>query len=360
MKKIFFVFVSLFLVIGGAAFFFWPMSNVSVSDISYTSLQQQVSEHKIQVATFAGGCFWCTESDFEKVPGVIAVFSGYSGGAEIDPTYDDVSAGVTGHIESVQVFFDSEDISYRALLDVFWKHIDPTDAGGQFVDRGGQYQSALFYHTPEQLTLAQETKASLEQSGVFQKAIVTPFLSFQSFYLAEDYHQDYYKKNPVRYNFYRSRSGRDQFLESVWDREASLRKQLTPLQYAVTQENGTEPPFDNAYWDHKERGIYVDLISGEALFSSTDKYVSGTGWPSFVKPLVADNILEKEDKKLFVTRTEVRSKKGDAHLGHLFPDGPEDRGGLRYCVNSAALRFVPQDRLVEEGYEEFLSLFLER
>ncbi len=330
----------------------------STKDTGITGIAYDTT--KYQTATFAGGCFWCLEPPFERLTGVIDVISGYTGGNFENPTYEDVVRGDTGHLEAVVVLYDPEQITYAELLDVFWRQIDPTDDGGQFVDRGSHYRTAIFYHGSDQLALAELSKSNLGLSGRFEKPIVTEILAAAKFYPAENYHQDFYQKSPGRYESYRANSGRDRFIEEYWNRaievEESAIDQLTPLQYYVTQKNGTETPFDNEYWDHTEPGIYVDVVSGEALFSSLDKFDSGTGWPSFTKPIDNNNIIEKEDRALFMLRTEVRSNEADSHLGHVFNDGPEITG-LRYCINSAALRFIHLDDLEKEGYGSFLSLW---
>jgi peptide methionine sulfoxide reductase msrA/msrB len=308
-------------------------------------------------ATFAGGCFWCMVEPFDEREGIIEIRSGYTGGVTEHPSYKEVISGDTGHVEAVQILFDPDVFPYENLLDVFWQQIDPTDASGQFRDRGQSYRTAIFYHDERQKQLALKSKRELSESGKFRKPIATEILPARAFFDAEEYHQDFYKKNAFRYALYRRGSGREEFKREHWPQDRThLKEKLTGLQYYVTQENGTEPPFENEYWDNTEEGLYVDVVSGEPLFTSKDQFDSGCGWPSFTKPVMDASVKEQFDLSHKSTRVEVRSREGDSHLGHVFPDGPGPKG-LRYCINSAALRFIPKERLEAEGYGDFLILF---
>lgn len=351
-------------------------------------------------ATFAGGCFWCIEAAFLDVPGVSAAVSGYANGHDPAPTYEKVGTGKTGHTEAVQVSYDPARVSYATLLEIFWRQIDPTDLQGQFADRGSQYRPAIIYHNEEQKRLAEDSKARVAASGLFRDAVVVPVEPFKSFFPAEEYHQKYCKLNPERYQRYKTGSGRAGFIEKAWGKnpppviaptplndgvidgavdapggkpgaslddpreacdltglsDAELRRRLSPEQYEITRRNGTERPFANAYWNNKREGLYVDVVSGEPLFSSRDKFESGTGWPSFTQPVQGARVKELTDRSHGMTRVEVRSGKADSHLGHVFPDGPGPEG-LRYCINSASLRFIPKEDLEKEGYGEYAGLF---
>lgn len=297
---------------------------------------------------------------FHKYEGVERVISGYTGGHVDNPTYQQVCSETTGHLEAIEVTFDPDVISYEELLRIYWRQIDPTDGGGQFNDRGESYRPAIFYHSEEQRVAAERSKQEIEDSGRFDRPIEVEIRPAKTFWEAEDYHQDYYKKNPFRYEMYRVGSGRAKFVKEAWSDkklQKELKDRLTPMQYKVTQENGTEPPFQNEYWDEEREGLYVDVIDGTPLFTSRDKFQSNCGWPSFARPIEEKRVDMNMDTTHHMVRTEVRSKRADSHLGHLFDDGPKELGGLRYCINSAALRFIPKEELESAGYGEYKHLF---
>lgn len=340
-----------------------------------------------KTALLANGCFWCAEHDLGKVPGVLDVVSGYSGGSTENPTYENYAA--SGHREVVLVTYDASKVSFGNLVEHIIKHGDPTDAEGSFGDRGREYAPAIYYEDDVEKIEARLIIDSVDALRAFPNPLpllVTPRVPF---WAAEEYHQNYSEKNPIRYNLYRTASGRDAFIKKYWGDSANtfalpsvqtgpgsgtvtskenswqsfvkpssevLRARLTSIQYEVTQEDGTETSFKNEYDKNDVEGIYVDIVSGEPLYFSKDKYDSGTGWPSFVKPISLDVVTQKEDNTFFTKRTEVRSRYADSHLGHVFDDGPVDRGGKRYCMNSAALRFIPRTQMEQDGYAYLFPL----
>ena len=395
MKKKFLITTGAIIVILGGGYFYLVASSmtggaffVDTKGIDYTPQTKTTNSEKLKTAQFAGGCFWCVEADFEKVPGVVDVVSGYAGGTNENPTYDTYSKG--GHREVVEVTYDSSFVTYEELVEYLLRHIDPVDPEGSFYDRGYQYTSAIFYSSEEEKEIAESVIARIDAMEVYPSPIVTPVEPILEFWPAEDFHQDYYRNSPLRYNFYRRASGRDAFIDRYWgDEDAQkignddisnthiamidelhkkyenfekpsdeeLQETLTGIEYKVTQKDGTERAFQNEYWDNKEEGIYVDVVSGEPLFSSKDKFDSGTGWPSFAKPLSPNVVTEHVDRKLIFPRTEIRSRYADSHLGHVFSDAPAELGGIRYCMNSASLRFISKDQMEEEGYDDYLFLF---
>lgn len=322
----------------------------------------------------AGGCFWSVERDFDKLVGVIDVKTGYAGGTTDNPTYGNYVKG--GHREVVEVTYDPKKVSYSELVEFAIKHSDPTDASGSFFDRGIEYAPAVYFENKVEMAEARRIISQIDGMGIYQKPIVTMVIPMTTFWPAEDYHQDYAKKNPFRYEAYRRSSGRSAFIEKYWgDMEMNindviadqswttftkppdgdLKKSLSQIQYHVTQEEGTEVPFTGEYDSNKAEGIYVDIVSGEPLFSSSDKYDSETGWPSFIKPIDDQAVIEIKEDSLFSPRTEIRSKYADSHLGHVFDDGPVERGGKRYCMNSAALRFIPLSEMAKKGYGKYIN-----
>ncbi len=310
---------------------------------------------------FAGGCFWGTEHFLKQIRGVESTQVGYANSIVPNPSYEQVCSGKTNAAETVKVVYDSEEADLSLLLNLYFQTIDPTSLNQQGHDRGTQYRTGIYYTNKADLPIVKEAIQALAKQ--YKEQIAIEVMPLDNFYPAELYHQDYLDKNPNGYchinpalfEIARKANAAKKKVYIKPDDEI-LRKKLTKEQYAVTQKSATEPAFQNEYWDEHRPGIYVDITTGEPLFISTDKFDSGCGWPSFSKPIQKDLIVEKEDKSHGMFRVEVRSNTGNAHLGHVFTDGPKEMGGLRYCINSASLRFIPKDKMAQEGYGDYTSL----
>ena len=327
--------------------------------------EPMMNNDNLHTIYLAGGCFWGIEAYMKKLPGVRDTDVGYANGNTENPTYEQVCYDNTGHAETVKVVYDPALISTEQLLDGFFKVVDPTSINRQGNDRGSQYRSGIYYVDEADKAIAES--AAARQKEKYKDPVVTEILPLNQFYLAEDYHQDYLDKNPGGY-CHINLNAADEFIGeeglgmsddlSVLIRpedypvpdDQVLKEKLTDIQYQVTQNNDTERPYTNEYAATFDKGIYVDVVTGEPLFSSEDKFESGCGWPSFSKPIIPEVVTEHTDTSFNMKRTEVRSRAGDTHLGHVFDDGPKDLGGLRYCINSASIRFIPFDDLETEGY----------
>jgi len=342
-------------------------SNISMEDtvgeIKGESIVSLMSnDEMLEKIYFAGGCFWGVEEYFSRIAGVKEVISGYANGnddAPENPTYEDVSYHNTGHAETVEVTYDTGEISLEELVGYYIKIVDPTSINKQGNDVGVQYRTGIYYIYNEDESVI-ETVLSLLQEG-YEEPFVIEVEALSDFYPAEEYHQDYLKKNPNGYCHidFKHLNEEVSFINPKKYTKPSdevLKDTLSDISYRVTQLNETERAFNNEYFDTKDEGIYVDVATGEPLFSSKDKYDSGCGWPSFVKPIVEEVVTYDTDSSYNMERTEVRSRSGDSHLGHVFDDGPQDRGGLRYCINSASIRFIPKESMEEEGYGYLLGI----
>ncbi|QHW34741.1 peptide-methionine (S)-S-oxide reductase MsrA [Paenibacillus rhizovicinus] len=319
----------------------------------------KIGNHETRLATFAGGCFWCMVKPFDEWPGIESVVAGYTGGHTENPTYAEVGSETTGHYEAVQIAYQPAIFPYERLLDIYWQQIDPTDDGGQFQDRGHSYRTAIFVHDEQQRAQAEASKLELRKSGRFKRPIVTEILNAGTFYPAEDEHQDYYKTHRRNYNLYVEGSGREAFANRSWRGEkdkAALQRRLTELQFKVTQLNEDEPAFENEYWNNAHEGIYADVVNGDALFSTIDQFNSGTGWPSFSKPIEEGIVRKEAEFSGGQVRTILRARLSGSYLGPFIQDVPS--GTMPYYrVNSASLRFIPLERLDAEGYGRFAQGF---
>lgn len=308
----------------------------------------------------AGGCFWGTEKYLSNIPGILSTEVGYANGNTKNPTYQEVCYNNTGHAETVKVEYDDSVIGLPYILQLYYDVINPVSVNRQGGDVGSQYRTGIYFTDERDEPLIEDSISELQKK--YREKIAIEVKPLINYYKAEEYHQKYLDKNPNGYchigadKFEKAKKASDGSKKFVKRPLEELKKDLTEMQFEVTQNSATEPPFQNEYYDKFEEGIYVDITTGEPLFLSDDKYESGCGWPSFSRPIDSSLIKNVEDRSFGRIRTEVRSKNGDAHLGHVFEDGPADLGGLRYCINSASLRFIPKKQMEQEGYGEYLKL----
>lgn len=316
---------------------------------------------KLHTIYLAGGCFWGTQHFMSSIPGVMATRVGYANSQVPDPTYEDVCRGDTGAAEAVETLYDASVLSLPRLLDLFMASIDPTSVNRQGNDFGAQYRSGIYYTDPSDRPVIEDFIGRV--AGAYGNSIAVQVMPLENFYEAESFHQDYLVFKPDGYCHIepglidvvrKITPGRDISRVFVAPDDARLREVLTPMQYDVTRRGATEPPFANVYFDNFTPGIYVDIASGEPLFASGDKFDAGCGWPSFTRPVDPSAIAEVDDHTHGMERVEVRSRSGRSHLGHVFDDGPAESGGRRYCINSAALRFIPLRDMAEEGYAAYI------
>lgn len=340
-----------------------------VSASQNTTLNKGYSGDDYEEIYLAGGCFWGVEGFFERVNGVIDVTSGYANGDTKKPSYEDVIYNNTGHAETVHIKYNKEVIDLETLLLYYFKVIDPTTYHRQGNDIGSQYRTGIYYVNDMDLDIINKVVADQQQS--YKEEIVVEVKPLDNYYLAEDYHQDYLEKNPNGYcsidlNLASKKTEKEskqvsniKIDKELYNKpsEEEIKGKLNDLEYEVTQKAATERPYSHEYDKLDERGIYVDIVTGEPLFSSDDKYDAGCGWPSFTRPIVTEVVEEKEDLSLGRVRTEIVSRAGESHLGHVFEDGPIEAGGLRYCINGASLRFVPYAEMEDEGYGYLLGIF---
>lgn len=328
---------------------------VIISLVGALVLMQSIEPKKIVNKIYlAGGCFWGVEAYFSKIPGIIYTEAGYANGKTQNPKYEDVLKGDTNFVEAVLIEYNPYEISLSDILNHYFSIVDLTTLNRQALDVGTQYRSGIYYVDDKDRDVI--AHAIDQQQKKLKQPIVTEVKKLENFYKAEEYHQKYLEKHPGGY-CHIDLSKLNKYNKYKKPSEEELKKKLTDIQYKVTQKAATEKPFSSEYDKKSDEGIYVDVVTGEPLFSSTDKYDAGCGWPSFTKPIEPKFVKEKVDKSMAMQRTEVKSEIGNSHLGHVFDDGPKTKGGHRYCINGAALKFVPKNEMQKQGYGEYLYLF---